>query len=142
LHIEEVRMAGEQVTRETVLPIDTDDAWELVATEDGLRQWLAPDVELDADEGGDLRVELEDGSRRVGVVERVDPRRELVFRWRADEPAAVDSEVSIVLVPLVAGTRVVVVERLGAAAPQAAVAGAWGVRLAALHTARAGLVPA
>ena len=136
-------MAGEHVTRETVLPIDSEEAWELVATEEGLRQWLAPDVELEADEGGELRVELEDGSCRVGVVERVEPPRELVFRWRADEPAAVDSEVTIMLVPAVAGTRVVVVERLGATAPQAAlVAGAWRARLAGLHTARAGLVPA
>ena len=127
-------MSGEQVTRDTILPVDADEAWELVGTEDGLRRWLAPEVEL--------AVELDDGTRRVGVVERVEPPHELVFRWRSEDGPAVESQVSIVLVPAVAGTRVVVRERLGAAAPgaSAAAGSAWRARLAALAAAGAPLL--
>ena len=58
------------VTREIVLPVPRERAWELVTEEDELREWLADDVEFEAEEGAPLRVD-----DREGVVERVEAER-------------------------------------------------------------------
>ena len=42
------------VTREIVLPVPRERAWELVTEEDELREWLADDVEFEAEEGAPL----------------------------------------------------------------------------------------
>src|SRR3712207_384680 len=42
------------VTREIVLPVPRERAWELVTDEDELREWLADDVEFEAEEGAPM----------------------------------------------------------------------------------------
>jgi uncharacterized protein YndB with AHSA1/START domain len=64
------------VTREIVLPVPRERAWELVTEPAELREWLADDVEFEAEEGAPLRVEDRDG-----VVEVVDDEERIVFRW-------------------------------------------------------------
>src|SRR5918997_4247238 len=64
------------VTREIVLPVPRERAWELVTDEDELREWLADDVEFDAEEGAPMRAD-----ERDGVVEGVDEEERIVFRW-------------------------------------------------------------
>jgi uncharacterized protein YndB with AHSA1/START domain len=64
------------VTREIVLPVPRERAWELVTEEDELREWLADDVEFEAEEGAPLRAD-----DREGVVELVDDEERIVFRW-------------------------------------------------------------
>ena len=64
------------VTREIVLPVPRERAWELVTEEDELREWLADDVELEPEEGAPMRAEDRDG-----VVEVVDAEERIVFRW-------------------------------------------------------------
>jgi uncharacterized protein YndB with AHSA1/START domain len=64
------------VTREIVLPVPRERAWELVTDEDELREWLADDVEFDAEEGAPMRAD-----ERDGVVEVVDEEERIVFRW-------------------------------------------------------------
>jgi uncharacterized protein YndB with AHSA1/START domain len=64
------------VTREIVLPVPRERAWELVTEEDELREWLADDVEFDAEEGAPMRAD-----ERDGVVEVVDAEERIVFRW-------------------------------------------------------------
>ncbi len=64
------------VTREIVLPVPRERAWELVTDEDELREWLADDVEFDAEEGAPMRAD-----ERDGVVEVVDAEERIVFRW-------------------------------------------------------------
>ncbi len=64
------------VTREIVLPVPRERAWELVTEEDELREWLADDVEFDAEEGAPMRA-----GERDGVVEVVDAEERIVFRW-------------------------------------------------------------
>ena len=64
------------VTREIVLPVPRERAWELVTEPAELREWLADDVEFEAEEGAPMRAEDRDG-----VVEVVDDEERIVFRW-------------------------------------------------------------
>ena len=92
------------VRREVVLPVDPERAWELITEPEELEGWLADEVELEPEEGGDVHVTFEDGEQRWGTVEEVEPERRLAFRWG-------DSRVEWTLEPTVGGTRLVVVER-------------------------------
>ena len=94
------------VRREVVLPVEPERAWELITDAGELEGWLADDVELEPEEGGEVRVAWDDGERRDGVVEQVDEGRRLVFVW-GEEP----SRVEWTLDPVPDGTRFVVVER-------------------------------
>jgi uncharacterized protein YndB with AHSA1/START domain len=64
------------VNREIVLPVPRERAWELVTDEDELREWLADDVEFEAEEGAPLYAD-----EREGVVEWVEPGERVVFSW-------------------------------------------------------------
>jgi uncharacterized protein YndB with AHSA1/START domain len=64
------------VTREIVLPVPRERAWELVTEEDELREWLADDVEFEAEEGAPIHADDRDG-----VVEVVDAEERIVFTW-------------------------------------------------------------
>jgi uncharacterized protein YndB with AHSA1/START domain len=114
------------VRREVVLPVEPERAWELITDPAELEGWLADDVLLEPEEGGEVRVEFDDGEVRWGVVEEVDPERRLAFRWG-------DSHVEWTLHPERDGTRLVVVER--------SLSPVVGPRMAAL-SAHAALCPA
>ena len=92
------------VRREIVLPVEPDRAWELITDPDELEGWLADEVELDPEEGGDVYVRFEDGEERWGTVEEADPERRLVFVWGG-------SQVEWTLEEVPGGTRLVIVER-------------------------------
>src|SRR3954454_15419242 len=94
------------VRREVVLPVEPERAWELITDPDELEGWLADDVELAPEEGGEVRVAWEDGERREGVVEEVDEGRRIVFTW-GEQP----SRVIWTLNPVPEGTSFVVTER-------------------------------
>src|SRR5215212_350312 len=64
------------VTREIVLPVPRERAWELVTDEDELREWLADDVEFEAEEGAPMRAHDRDG-----FVEVVEDEERIVFSW-------------------------------------------------------------
>src|SRR5919202_2765530 len=64
------------VTREIVLPVPRERAWELVTEEDELREWLADDVEFEPEEGAPMHADDRDG-----VVELVDAEERIVFSW-------------------------------------------------------------
>src|SRR3954463_4843976 len=99
-------VAMPSVRREVVLPVEPERAWELITDPEELEGWLADDVELDPEEGGEVRVEWEDGERREGIVEGVAAGRRIVFTW-GEEP----SRVVWTLDPVPEGTRFVVTER-------------------------------
>jgi uncharacterized protein YndB with AHSA1/START domain len=109
------------VTREIVLPVPRERAWELVTDEDELREWLADDVEFEAEEGAPLRFDDRDG-----VVERVEPGERIEFSWE-------DSRVVWQLEDHAEGTRFVVTEERHDTV--------WGPKLTALASAAA-LCPA
>ena len=101
------------VTRDIVLPVDRERAWELITEESELREWLADDVEFTPLEGAPVRAD-----EREGVVEEVEPAERIVFTWG-------DSIVEWSLDDAPGGTRFVVTEYRTAA-------DAWGPRLEAL----------
>jgi uncharacterized protein YndB with AHSA1/START domain len=98
------------VRREIVLPVERERAWELLTEPRELREWLADDVELEAEEGAPLRVAWATGEERAGVVEEVDEQRRLRFRWD-DGATGIPSRVEWTLDDAPGGTRVVVEER-------------------------------
>ncbi len=118
------------VRREITLPVGPERAWELITDPRELEGWLADEVELEPEPGGEVRVRWEDGQQREGVVEAVEPERRLSFRWSGEDG---DSIVEWTLTPASAGTRLVVVER--------SLAPVVGPRMAAL-SAHAALCPA
>jgi uncharacterized protein YndB with AHSA1/START domain len=122
-----------EVERETVLDAPADEVWEALTDERLLGEWLAEEAELEPVPGGRASFRFADGTEKEGTVLRVEEEHELAFTWaRPGEP---ETEVELTLVPLVSGTRLVVVERTSAATPTALAGIAWGTRLSALQLA-------
>src|SRR3954451_3230194 len=94
------------VRREVVLPVEPERAWELITDSEELEGWLADDVELAPEEGGEVHVEWEGGEGRGGGGEEGEEGRRIVFTW-GEEP----SRVVWTLDPVPEGTRFVVTER-------------------------------
>jgi uncharacterized protein YndB with AHSA1/START domain len=111
-----------KVERETTVAADPEDVWEALTDETLLAEWLAPEVELDPTEGGEVFVRTEDGDERWGRVEEVEPGHRLAFTWG-------ESRVELTVDAVSDGTRVRVVET--AAIP----VGGWGPKLTALASA-------
>jgi uncharacterized protein YndB with AHSA1/START domain len=103
-------MDEQRVERSTDLPLEQEEAWRVVTEPDELERWLAPEVELDLREGGEVVVRERDGDERHGTVVEVDPPSRWVFTWDGDERP---STVEITLEPTGPGTRVRVVEWAG-----------------------------
>jgi uncharacterized protein YndB with AHSA1/START domain len=65
-----------------VIPALRSEVWRAMTSLDLLSAWLGEVLELEPRVGGAVIVRQSDGSLRRGLVERVEPGRELVFRWR------------------------------------------------------------
>jgi uncharacterized protein YndB with AHSA1/START domain len=113
------------VERDVVLPVTRERAWELITEPAELEEWLADEVEFEAEEGAPLRVSWDGGDSRDGVVEAVEPEERVVFRW-GDERIG-DSRVEWRLDDHPEGTRFVVTEHRFVAGGQV-----WGPALMAL----------
>jgi uncharacterized protein YndB with AHSA1/START domain len=116
------------IRKEIVLPATRDDVWEALTDEDRLEEWLAPDVELEPVEGGEIAVR--DGEdQRNGTVETLEENERFAFTW--SRPGEGESFVEFTIEALPGGSRVTVVETpIG---PTAMAAGGWVPRLARLH---------
>ena len=115
------------VERETLVEATPEEVWEALTDEDRLQEWMAPEVELDPTEGGEISVRDGD-EERSGTVETVEEGERLSFTW--SRPGEGESFVEFTLEPLPAGTRVRVVETpIG---PTAIALGGWGRRLSRL----------
>src|SRR5437763_14550738 len=97
-------------TKEVVLPVDRDEAWEAVSDSDALEAWLAERVELDLRPGGDATFTLPGGEERRGMVEEVAPGERLTFWWWPHDGDGESSRVTFELAPAVGGTVVRVTE--------------------------------
>jgi uncharacterized protein YndB with AHSA1/START domain len=125
------------VERETLVQATPEEVWEALTDEDRLEEWMAPEVELDPIEGGEIAVR--DGEdERLGTVVTVERDERFAFTW--SRPGEGESFVEFTLEPLPAGTRVTVVETpTHSAATNTApgstglAAGGWGSRLARLQ---------
>ena len=124
------------VERETLVEATPDEVWEALTDEDRLEEWMAPEVELDPVEGGEIAVR--DGEdHRTGTVETFEESERFAFTW--SRPGEGDSFVEFTIEALPGGSRVTVVETpIGSAATNIAAgstaitAGGWGSRLVRL----------
>ena len=126
------------VKRTVFLDAPPQEVWEAVTDEVVLSEWLAPEVQLEPVEGGQLVCRYEDGEERRGEVELVEEAERLAFRWwrQGAGPSRVELRVDAVD----DGTRLTVVEsRLEPGAP-ALLAASWSPPLARLRLVVARLV--
>jgi uncharacterized protein YndB with AHSA1/START domain len=116
------------VERETLVEASPEEVWEALTEEDRLEEWLAPEVELDPVEGGEIAVR--DGDReRAGTVETIEEQERFAFTW--SRPGEGESFVEFTIEALPGGTRVTVIETpIG---PTAMAFAGWGARLARLR---------
>lgn len=97
------------VRREIDLPLDRDEAWELISDPRELETWLADEVGLDAVEVGEEGpITFRDGTARHACVEDVEPGRRVSLCWwgEDEDPTLVD----LTLYDRPSGTRLTVVE--------------------------------
>ena len=115
------------VERDTLVEASPEEVWEALTDEDRLEEWLAPEVELDPTEGGEIAVRDGD-DERTGTVETVEEDERFAFTW--SRPGEGESFVEFTIEALPGGSRVTVVETpIG---PTAIAAGGWSSRLARL----------
>jgi uncharacterized protein YndB with AHSA1/START domain len=128
------------IERDLVIDAPADEVWRAISDEAMLSEWLAPEVELDPREGGELHCRTEDGESRPGVVRLVEEGERLVFDWCRDgaEPSRVEFRVE----EADEGTRLTVTETELQANAAAKASDGWGRRLEALRLAIGSLVPA
>src|SRR3954453_764038 len=122
-----------EIEREVFLDAPADEGGETLAEGRLLGEWLADEADLEPEPGGRATFRFADGTEREGTVLRVEDERELAFTWA--RPGERETEVELVLEPLVIGTRLVVTERVSVATPTALSGIAWGGRLTALRRA-------
>jgi uncharacterized protein YndB with AHSA1/START domain len=116
------------VERETLVEATPEEVWEALTDEDRLEEWLAPEVELDPVEGGEIAVRDGD-AHRTGTVETLEEAERFAFTW--SRPGEGESFVEFTIEALPGGSRVTVVETpIG---PSTIAAGGWGSRLDRLH---------
>ena len=121
------------VERETLIEASPDEVWEALTDEDRLQEWLAPDVELEPHEGGEIAVRDGD-DERTGTVETLEENERFAFTW--SRPGEGESFVEFTIEPLPGGSRVTVVETPTNSAATNTAAGAacgWEPRLARLR---------
>jgi uncharacterized protein YndB with AHSA1/START domain len=115
------------VERDTLVEASPEEVWEALTDEDRLEEWLAPDVELEPIEGGEIAVRDGD-EERAGTVETFEENERFAFTW--SRPGEGESFVEFTIEALPGGSRVTVVETpIG---PTAMAAGNWGPRMARL----------
>jgi uncharacterized protein YndB with AHSA1/START domain len=127
------------VVRTVVLDAPPERVWEAVTEAAMLREWLAPEVELEPHEGGALVCRFEDGEERRGEVELVEEAERLAFSWHRD--GAGPSRVELALDAVAGGTRLTVIETgLARSDAPTMLAAGWSAPLARLPLALGRLV--
>ncbi len=124
------------VERETLVEATPEEVWEALTDEDRLEEWMAPEVELDLVEGGEIAVRDGD-DQRAGTVETLEEGERFAFTW--SRPGEGETFVEFTIEALPGGSRVTVVETAtepaatNTAGPTAIAGAGWGSRLARLH---------
>lgn len=129
---------AEVVTRSVDLDAAPAEVWDALTEEALLSEWLAEEVELEAQPGGEIVCRYADGEERRGEVELVEEAERLAWSWwrEGDGPTRVE----LVLDAIADGTRLTVIETtpLRASGPlltAAPLAATWGPPLARLRDA-------
>jgi uncharacterized protein YndB with AHSA1/START domain len=135
---------AERVTRSVELDAAPAEVWDALTEDALLAEWLADEVELEAEPGGEIVCRYADGEERRGEVELVEEAERLAWNWRREGGAP--SRVELVLDAVADRTRLTVIETatvfetvpLRAANGPLLLAGAgatWGPPLARLRAA-------
>ena len=133
-----LRMSQEdsKVSRSIDLDAPASAVWDAITDPSLLQQWLADEVELDPEAGGELACRTDGGEERRGTVERSEAGELLVFSWSA--PGGAPSRVELEIEALPDSTRLTVTEtRLEAGGPPARFE--WSARLESLRLCLASL---
>jgi uncharacterized protein YndB with AHSA1/START domain len=130
--------SAESVTRSVELDAPPAEVWDALTEEALLREWLADEVEIEAEPGGEIVCRYADGEERRGEVELVEEAERLAWSWRREGDGP--SRVELVLDAVADRTRLTVIETapLRSAGPLLAapsLGAAWTVPLARLRTA-------
>ncbi|GAA0481521.1 hypothetical protein Ade02nite_56940 [Paractinoplanes deccanensis] len=85
--------------------------WRWLSTEDGLRRWMSPGIEIDLRLGGGYRMPGPDGETWIsGTVLEIVPEGRLVLSWIEEDSGWVHpGRLVVTLEPVAGGTRVVLV---------------------------------
>lgn len=97
-----------EVIRIVEIPAPPSRVWRWLATQEGLRQWLAPDLEIDLQVGGAYRMLGRDSQTWISgtVLELVEEGR-LVLSWLEEGAGWVHpARLVVTLEPIASGTRV------------------------------------
>jgi len=135
---------AERVTRSVELDAAPAEVWDALTEAALLGEWLADEVELEAEPGGEIVCRYADGEERRGEVELVEEAERLAWSWRREGSAP--SRVELVLDAVAERTRLTIIETptvfetvaFGAAGPLLLAAGlgaSWGPPLARLRAA-------
>jgi uncharacterized protein YndB with AHSA1/START domain len=128
------------VTRSVELDAAPADVWDALTEETLLAEWLADEVELEAEPGGEIVCRYADGEERRGEIELVEEAERLAWNWRREGGGP--SRVELVLDAVAERTRLTVIETApvfetvpsGTSGPLL-LAGTWSAPLARLGTA-------
>lgn len=103
------RADAERVTRSVELDAGPAEVWDALTEEALLAEWLADEVEIEAEPGGEIVCRYADGEERRGEVELVEEAERLAWSWRRAGGAR-PSRVELVLDAVAERTRLTVVE--------------------------------
>ncbi|QGN33141.1 SRPBCC domain-containing protein [Microlunatus sp. Gsoil 973] len=96
-----------QVARSVEIDAPPSSVWSWFTTAERLRQWIAPTLDIDLQEGGSYRMQGEDGTWISGVVLELVPQSRLVLSWLEEDAGwAHPGRLLIGLEPVPGGTRV------------------------------------
>jgi uncharacterized protein YndB with AHSA1/START domain len=79
-----LRSDRERLTRSVELDAAPAEVWDALTEEALLGEWLADEVELEAEPGGEIVCRYADGEERRGEVELVEEAERLAWSWRRE----------------------------------------------------------
>ncbi len=97
-----------RVSRSVELDAAPAEVWDALTEEALLAEWLADEVEIEAEPGGEIVCRYADGEERRGEVELVEEAERLAWSWRREGGRS--SRVELVLDAVAERTRLTVIE--------------------------------
>ena len=123
---------AEDVTRSVDLDAAPAEVWDALTEAALLREWLADEVELEVEPGGEIVCRYADGEERRGEVELVEEAERLAWSWWR-EGGEGPSRVELVLDAVADGTRLTVIETAPLRADGPLLVASWGRALVRLR---------
>jgi uncharacterized protein YndB with AHSA1/START domain len=101
----------QQVIRAIEIPASPKHVWRWLATQDGLRQWISPNLQIDLRVGGDYHFLGPDNRTRIsGTVLEFVPESSLILSWLEEGSGWLHpARLVVTLAPAAAGTRVTII---------------------------------